>query len=156
MVTATTSQIKGIWAASPTDVFAVDYGGKITHWDGAEWAQQSSPPANYNAIWGAGPDDVFAVAVSKKEEVFVGGLTDGSLGSDTKPGGSDGFVAKYDKNGRFIKSFGTRGNGPGQMNTPHGIAVDAKGNAVMEFNSPGMFRGVRDSRGRRETAIYDK
>ncbi|MEY4356759.1 MAG: hypothetical protein RL469_85 [Pseudomonadota bacterium] len=36
------------------------------------------------------------------------------------------------------------------------IAVDAKGNAVMEFNSPGMFRGVRDSRGRRETAIYDK
>ena len=44
---------------------------------------------------------------------------------------SDGYgdarVVKYDKNGRFVKSFGTRGNGPGQMNTPHGIAVDAKG-----------------------------
>lgn len=36
------------------------------------------------------------------------------------------------------------------------IAVDTKGNAAMEFNSPGMFRGVRDSRGRHETAIYDK
>ena len=36
------------------------------------------------------------------------------------------------------------------------IAVDAKGNAALEFNSPGMFRGVRDSKGRREIAIYDK
>lgn len=36
------------------------------------------------------------------------------------------------------------------------IAVDAKGNAVMEFNSPGMFRGMRDSTGRRMTAIYER
>ena len=36
------------------------------------------------------------------------------------------------------------------------IAVDAKGNAALEFNNPGMFRGVRDSRGRHETAIYEK
>ncbi len=45
---------------------------------------------------------------------------------------SDGYnnsrVAKYDKNGRFIKSAGTRGNQPGQLNTPHSITADAKGN----------------------------
>ena len=44
---------------------------------------------------------------------------------------SDGYgdsrVVKYDKNGRFIKSVGTRGDGPMQFSTPHAIAVDAKG-----------------------------
>jgi len=45
---------------------------------------------------------------------------------------SDGYgdsrVVKYDKNGRFIKSAGTRGNGPGQLNLPHTLAADAQGN----------------------------
>ena len=34
------------------------------------------------------------------------------------------------------------------------IAIDARGEIVMDFNSEGMFRGVRTSAGRRETAIY--
>jgi L-asparaginase / beta-aspartyl-peptidase len=34
------------------------------------------------------------------------------------------------------------------------IAVDRHGHIAMEFNSEGMFRGARDSRGRREAAIY--
>jgi beta-aspartyl-peptidase (threonine type) len=34
------------------------------------------------------------------------------------------------------------------------IAIDAHGAIVMDFNSEGMFRGVRSSAGRRETAIY--
>src|SRR6202163_506656 len=45
---------------------------------------------------------------------------------------SDGYinsrVAKYDKNGDWVKSWGTPGTGPGQFNTPHGIANDAAGN----------------------------
>lgn len=45
---------------------------------------------------------------------------------------ADGYnnsrVAKYDKNGRFVKSVGTRGSQPGQMNTPHSITADAQGN----------------------------
>jgi len=36
------------------------------------------------------------------------------------------------------------------------IAVDPRGKVVMEFNSPGMFRGMRDASGRREIAIYEK
>ena len=36
------------------------------------------------------------------------------------------------------------------------IAVDARGEVVLEFNSPGMFRGMRDSTGRRMTAIYEQ
>jgi streptogramin lyase len=44
---------------------------------------------------------------------------------------SDGYinsrVAKYDKNGNFLKSFGEPGDGPGQLNTPHSIAIDNAG-----------------------------
>jgi DNA-binding beta-propeller fold protein YncE len=45
---------------------------------------------------------------------------------------ADGYVnsriAKYDKNGRFIKQVGSRGSGPGQFTLLHAIAVDAQGN----------------------------
>ena len=48
---------------------------------------------------------------------------------------SDGYVnsrvVKYDKNGRFLKDVGTRGNQPLQMNTPHSIAVDGQGNVYV-------------------------
>src|SRR5437867_986545 len=40
-------------------------------------------------------------------------------------------VDKYDKNGRFIKSAGTRGNQQGQLNLPHTIATDAQGNVYI-------------------------
>lgn len=34
------------------------------------------------------------------------------------------------------------------------IAIDKAGNIVMEFNSEGMFRAARDSRGRKDVGIY--
>src|SRR3984957_11999619 len=46
---------------------------------------------------------------------------------------SDGYgnsrVVKYDKNGRFIASVGSKGSEPGQFNLPHTLAVEAKANA---------------------------
>jgi len=43
---------------------------------------------------------------------------------------SDGYinsrVAKVDKNGNWLKSWGEPGSGPGQFMTPHSIAVDAE------------------------------
>jgi streptogramin lyase len=45
---------------------------------------------------------------------------------------SDGYVnsrvAKVDKNGQWVKQWGSFGSEPGQMNTPHSIASDAEGN----------------------------
>lgn len=45
---------------------------------------------------------------------------------------SDGYVnsrvAKYDKNGDWVKQWGQPGTGPGEFNTPHSIASDAAGN----------------------------
>jgi len=48
---------------------------------------------------------------------------------------SDGYfdarVVKYDKNGRFVKAVGTRGNQNLQFNTPHSIATDFQGNVYV-------------------------
>ncbi|HYL09390.1 MAG TPA: peptidyl-alpha-hydroxyglycine alpha-amidating lyase family protein [Candidatus Acidoferrales bacterium] len=48
---------------------------------------------------------------------------------------SDGYInsriAKVDKNGNWLKSWGEPGDQPGQFNTPHSIAVDAKGNVYV-------------------------
>ena len=45
---------------------------------------------------------------------------------------SDGYinsrVAKYDKNGDWVKTWGTPGKGQGELDTPHSIAADAQGN----------------------------
>jgi hypothetical protein len=43
-------------------------------------------------------------------------------------GYGDDRVVKFDKNGRFIKSAGTQGNGPAQLRLPHTMAMDAAGN----------------------------
>ena len=44
---------------------------------------------------------------------------------------SDGYinsrVAKVDRDGNWVKSWGDRGTGPGQFHTPHSIALDAQG-----------------------------
>ncbi len=45
---------------------------------------------------------------------------------------SDGYinsrVAKYDRNGDWVKQWGEPGSGPGEFNTPHSIVADAQGN----------------------------
>src|SRR5712671_3817427 len=48
---------------------------------------------------------------------------------------SDGYinsrVAKVDRDGNWVKSWGDRGKEPGQFNTPHSIAADASGNVYV-------------------------
>src|SRR5580692_7094668 len=48
---------------------------------------------------------------------------------------SDGYinsrVAKVDKDGNWLKSWGDRGKEPGQFNTPHSIATDANDNVYV-------------------------
>ena len=73
---------------------------------------------------------------------------------------SDGYVnsrvVKYDKNGRFIKDVGSRGNAPLQLNTPHSIAVDGQGNVyvgdrgnarVQVLNNDLTLKGIYDTVG---------
>jgi outer membrane protein assembly factor BamB len=48
---------------------------------------------------------------------------------------SDGYgnsrVVKFDKNGRYVASVGSKGSAPGQFNIPHSMAVDGKGNVYV-------------------------
>jgi DNA-binding beta-propeller fold protein YncE len=59
-------------------------------------------------------------------------VTDMTWDNDGNTYISDGYinsrVAKVDKNGKWLMSFGEPGSGPGQFNTPHSIAADAAGN----------------------------
>jgi DNA-binding beta-propeller fold protein YncE len=59
-------------------------------------------------------------------------VTDVAWDADGNTYISDGYInsriAKVDKNGNWLKSWGEPGNKPGQFNTPHSIAVDAQGN----------------------------
>jgi NHL repeat len=65
---------------------------------------------------------------------------------------SDGYinsrVAKFDKNGDWVKSWGEKGTKEGEFDTPHSIASDARGNIyvadrgnrrIQVFSSDGAF-----------------
>jgi hypothetical protein len=60
---------------------------------------------------------------------------------------TDGYnnsrLAKFDKNGNWVKAIGERGNQPDQFNTPHGIASDNNGNIYVA------------DRGNRRIQVYD-
>jgi len=57
---------------------------------------------------------------------------------------SDGYVnsriAKVDRNGNWLKSWGERGDKPGEFNTPHSIATDAQGNVTSAIGAMGAFK----------------
>ena len=70
---------------------------------------------------------------------------------------ADGYgnsrVVKYDKNGRFIASVGSKGAAPGQLNLPHTMAMDAKGNVyvgdrsnsrIQVFDNDLTFKAIYD------------
>jgi DNA-binding beta-propeller fold protein YncE len=48
---------------------------------------------------------------------------------------SDGYgnsrIVKYDKDGKFIKTWGKKGSEPGEFSTPHSVATDANGNVYV-------------------------
>jgi DNA-binding beta-propeller fold protein YncE len=57
---------------------------------------------------------------------------------------SDGYInsriAKVDKDGNWIKSWGEPGHGPGELNTPHSIATDNQGNVYVADRGNGRIQ----------------
>ena len=71
---------------------------------------------------------------------------------------ADGYgnarIAKFDKNGKYIQSWGSKGSEPGQFDAPHSIAVDAQGNVYAA--DPGNKRvQVFDNNGAFKTQLSD-
>jgi hypothetical protein len=113
------------------NVWAVDEGTNII--------QKFSPEGKLLMVLGKRPDPLEQLSLTPGGGQYSGANRPYSFHRQTDIGWdpqgnifvSDGYgdsrVVKYDKNGRFIKSAGTRGNGPLQFSTPHAISVDAKG-----------------------------
>jgi NHL repeat len=129
-------------------------------------APPAAPPAaaegRGGAGRGAGPADAEGPAAGRGR----GGLPGAGAQSDLFQGPSDvawdaagniyvadGFgnarIAKFDKNGKFVKSWGSRGVAPGQFNMPRGIAIDAQGlvyvadsgnRRIQVFDADGNFK----------------
>jgi hypothetical protein len=66
-------------------------------------------------------------------------------------------VAKYDRNGKWIKNWGSRGSENGQFNVVHGIAIDANDNVyvadrgngrIQVFDAEGSFKTQFSNLGR--------
>jgi len=81
-------------------------------------------PAGGGGAPGAGqPGDLFGqptdVAWDAAGDIFI---ADGYRNSR---------IAKFDKSGHYIKSWGSKGTEPGKFDTPHSIALDAKGDVYV-------------------------
>ena len=80
-----------------------------------------------------GPCDV---AVAANGDIFV---ADGHFNSR---------IVKFDKDGKFLKSWGKKGEGPGEFNLPHTLVIDSRGrvlvgdrsnNRIQIFDQDGTF-----------------
>ena len=81
------------------------------------------------------PDDVL---VAPNGDIFV------SEGH----GGDNSRILKFTKDGKLVKTFGKKGSGPGEFDTPHTLAMDTKGrlfvgdrnnNRIQIFDQNGTF-----------------
>ena len=68
--------------------------------------------------------------------------------TDSHRNGRNNRVVKFTRDGRFIKDWGVKGSGPGQLSEPHSIAMDSQGrlfvadrenNRIQIFSQDGVY-----------------
>src|ERR1700730_8175209 len=72
-------------------------------------------------VAGSGPDEFnapSAVLVAPNGNIFV---------ADGHGGNSNARIVKFNKDGTFIKTWGKKGSGPGEIDGPHTLAMDSQG-----------------------------
>ncbi len=72
-------------------------------------------------VSGSGPtlfDQPTDVVVAPGGDIFV---------TDSHRNGKNNRVVKFDRTGKFLKEWGSKGSGPGQFSEPHTIAMDSRG-----------------------------
>jgi sugar lactone lactonase YvrE len=58
-----------------------------------------------------------AVVTAPNGDIFI---------ADGHGGNTNARIVKFTKDGRFIKTWGTKGSAPGEFDTPHAIAIDSR------------------------------
>ena len=100
-----------------------------------------------------GPTDV---VIAANGDIFV---------SDGHVANSNGRIVKFSKDGTFIKAWGKRGSGPGEMDTPHSLATDSRGrlfvadrgnSRIQIFDQEGRFLDQWKQFGRPSGVFIDK
>jgi sugar lactone lactonase YvrE len=93
-------------------------------------------------VAGDGPDTFNQpsdVVTAPNGDIFV---------ADGHGGNTNARIVKFNKDGRFIKAWGKKGTAPGEFDTPHAIAMDARGrlfvadrnnNRLQIFDQEGKF-----------------
>src|SRR5215468_12458335 len=72
-------------------------------------------------IAGNGPDEFnapSAVLVAPNGDIFV---------ADGHGGNTNARIVKFEKHGKFIKTWGKKGSAPGEIDIPHTLALDSQG-----------------------------
>jgi streptogramin lyase len=100
-----------------------------------------------------GPCDVL---IAPSGDIFV---ADGHVAN------ANGRIVKFSKDGKFIKTWGKRGSGPGEMDTPHSLAMDSRGrifvadrgnSRIQIFDQDGRFIDQWKQFGRPSGVYVDK
>jgi sugar lactone lactonase YvrE len=110
-------------------------------------------------VTGEGPDTFnrpSAVLVSPNGDIFV---------ADGHGGDSNARIVKFSKDGKFIKTWGKKGSGPGEFDSPHSLAMDSEGrlyvadrgnNRIQIFDQDGKFLDQWMQFGRPSGIFIDK
>jgi hypothetical protein len=114
-------------------------------------------------VAGSGLDEFDAptdVAVAPNGDIFVG---DGHSGGGTATGNAR--IMKFDKNGKFLATWGKKGMGPGEFDVVHTLAFDSRGrlfvgdrqnNRIQIFDQNGKFIAQWFQFGRPSGMFIDK
>jgi DNA-binding beta-propeller fold protein YncE len=94
-------------------------------------------------VSGSGPD-----LFDQPTDVVVSPTTGDIFVTDSHRNGKNNRVVKFAKDGRYIKEWGRKGMGPGEISEPHTIAMDSRGrlfvgdrenNRIQIFDQDGRF-----------------
>jgi len=110
-------------------------------------------------VAGDGPDTFNRpsdVLVAPNGDIFV---------ADGHGGDTNARIVKFDKDGKFLKTWGRKGSGPGEFDTPHNLVMDGRGrllvadrgnSRIQAFDQQGKFLAEWKQFGRPSGIFLDR